>query len=179
MRLLQDCRDDRDFYLDGVDLGVSRLSSRATWWYVVFVSATRYRGGEPDDPSFNPIGILGPISRRTLPAQLAQEVGLLLEKHRRFLTVLDPVRLECFVGEVRDGPGKTAGHWLVQAVWGPPSDRQAQDRSGAATAVRLVALSGDPERGVGLPMIDCPSLAPEVRNIAGNDKPVLAAILSA
>ena len=44
---------------------------------------------------------------------LAEEVGPLLEVHKRFVTALDLVRVERFVGEVRDGPRRIAGRWPV------------------------------------------------------------------
>ena len=37
---------------------------------------------------------------------LAEEVDPLLETHKRFVTVLDVVKVECFVGEVWNGPGR-------------------------------------------------------------------------
>ena len=49
----------------------------------------------PDEPWFDLIGHLAPISRGTFPA-LAQEVDSLLGTHKRFVTVLDLVKAECF-----------------------------------------------------------------------------------
>ena len=89
---------------------------------------------------------------------LAEEVGPLLEVHKRFVTALDLVRVERFVGEVWNGPGRPqedrralARGFIAKAVWDPaddpPSDRQAQGGPDAAETVRLVACRGDPERG--------------------------------
>ena len=87
----------------------------------MFVNTTRYRGGGPNEPWFDPIGHLAPISRRTFPA-LAEEVGPLLETHKRFVTVLYLVKVECFVGEVWNGPGR------------PQEDRRALARGFIAKA---------------------------------------------
>ena len=89
------------------------LGSWTTWWYIVFVNTTRYLGGGPNEPCFNHIGHLAPISRGTIPG-LAEEVVPLLETYQRFVAVLDLVKVECFLvrrGTVRGGPRRIAGRW--------------------------------------------------------------------
>ena len=65
---------------------------------------------------FDLIGHLAQISRGIFPA-LSQEVDPLLETHKCFVTVLDLVKVECFVGEVWNGPGwpqeDRAARWPV------------------------------------------------------------------
>ena len=65
----------------------------ATRWYIMFAKTTRYRGGGPNEPWFDPIRHLAPISRGIFPT-LAQEVGPLPETHKRFVTVLDLVNIK-------------------------------------------------------------------------------------
>ncbi len=66
---------------------------------------------------------------------LAQEVDPLLETHKRFVTVLDVVKVECFVGEVWNGPGRPqedrqtlARGFIAKAVWDLPTTRHLIDR---------------------------------------------------
>ena len=66
---------------------------------------------------------------------LAEEVGPLLEVHKRFVTALDLVRVERFVGEVWNGPGRPqedrralARAFIAKAVWDLPTTRHLIDR---------------------------------------------------
>ena len=66
---------------------------------------------------------------------LAEEVGPLLEVHKRFVTALDLVRVERFVGEVWNGPGRPqedrralARGFIAKAVWDLPTTRHLIDR---------------------------------------------------
>ncbi len=66
---------------------------------------------------------------------LAEEVGPLLETHKRFVTVLDLVKVECFVSEVWNGPGRPqedrralARGFIAKAVWDLPTTRHLIDR---------------------------------------------------
>ena len=66
---------------------------------------------------------------------LAEEVGPLLETHKRFVTVLDLVKVERFVSEVWNGPGRPqedrralARGFIAKAVWDLPTTRHLIDR---------------------------------------------------
>ncbi len=66
---------------------------------------------------------------------LAEAVGPLLETHKRFVTALDLVKLEGFVGEAWTGPGRPredrralARGVIVKAVWDLPTTRHLIDR---------------------------------------------------
>ena len=66
---------------------------------------------------------------------LAEEVGPLLEVHKRFVTALDLVKVERFVGEVWNGPGRPqedrralARAFIAKAVWDLPTTRHLIDR---------------------------------------------------
>ena len=106
--------------------------SEATWWYVVFAKIQDTEDG-PDEPCFDLIGHLAPISRETFPA-LAQAVDPLLETHKCFVTGLDLVKMGCFVGEVWKGPGRPqedrTARWPVSAsprlcgIWRRPAIRE-------------------------------------------------------
>ena len=89
---------------------------------------------------------------------LAEEVGPLLEVHKRFVTALDLVRVERFVGEVWNGPGRPqedrralARAFIAKAVWDLPTTRHLIDRLKVDPTLRRlcgwVACRGDPERG--------------------------------
>ena len=68
----------------------------------------------------------------------AREVGPLLGAHKRFVKVLDLVKLECFVGEVRYGPWRTTGRWPVPSsprfIWDLPPSTMLKSPPAAATS---------------------------------------------
>ena len=89
---------------------------------------------------------------------LAEEVGPLLETHKRFVTVLDLVKVECFVGEVWNGPGRPqedrralARGFIAKAVWDLPTTRHLIDRLKVDPPLRRLCgwsrCTGDTERG--------------------------------
>ncbi len=66
---------------------------------------------------------------------LAEEVGPLLERHQRFVTVLDLVRVERFAGQAWGSPGRPredrcalARAFIAKAVWDLPTTRHLIDR---------------------------------------------------
>ncbi len=66
---------------------------------------------------------------------LAEEVGPLLERHQRFVTVLDLVRVERFAGQAWGSPGRPredrcalARAFMPEAVWDLPTTRHLIDR---------------------------------------------------
>ncbi len=66
---------------------------------------------------------------------LAEEVGPLLERHRRFVTVLDLVQVERFAGQAWGSPGRPredrcalARAFIAKAVWDLPTTRHLIDR---------------------------------------------------
>ena len=66
---------------------------------------------------------------------LAEEVGPLLERHQRFVTVLDLVQVERFAGQAWGSPGRPredrcalARAFIAKAVWDLPTTRHLIDR---------------------------------------------------
>ena len=90
--------------------------------YVGFATATRHRGGDPDEPGPEANGFLAAISGELLPT-LAAEEGPLLWTHGPFVAAPDLVGVEGFVG----GCGLGSGH--------PPEDRRALARACLAKAL--------------------------------------------
>ena len=86
-------------FLDGI------LGSGATRWCVV-IAEIQYT----EELALINLGSTLPdiwhrFQGELFPA-LAQQVDPLIETHKRFVTVLDLVKVECFVGEVWNGPGR-------------------------------------------------------------------------
>ncbi len=104
---------------------------------------------------------------------LAEEVGPLLERHQRFVTVLDLVRVERFAGQAWGSPGRPredrcalARAFIAKAVWDLPTTRHLIDRVQTdATLRRLCGWS----RCAEIPSEATFSLSPSLTLGAKND----------